>query len=123
MVFREAAGCVPDHGDCSPPSRLVRLPGIAVGGDNGGDDNVTGCHANGAYGEDRLAADAVDVENRRDGGDEHDDADDSSCEERDCYAGETEVFKNCGSVVEDRVDSSPLLEEPIEKKKISACTA
>lgn len=116
MVFREAAGCVPNHGDSSPPSGLVRLPGIAVGGDNGGDDNMAGCHANGAYGEDGLAADAVDVEDRRDGGDEHDDADDSSCEERDCYAGETEVFENGGSVVEDRVDSSPLLEEPIEIK-------
>lgn len=61
-MFEENRGCVPDHGDGGPAGGLVRLPGIAVGGDDGGDDDVAGCHSNGAYGEDGLAADSIDVE-------------------------------------------------------------
>lgn len=114
ISFGESGRYIPDHGDSSPAGGLVSLPGIAVGGDDGGDDNVAGCHANGAYSEDGLAADTVDVEDRRDSGDEHDDADDAGCEERNCDAGKAEVFENGGSIIEDRVDSGPLLEEPIE---------
>lgn len=62
MVLGEAGGCIPDHSHSGPAGRLVRIPGIAVGGDDGGDDDVAGCHADGTDGEDRLAADAVDVE-------------------------------------------------------------
>jgi hypothetical protein len=93
----------------------VRVPRIAVSGDDSSDDDVTGCHSDGTDGEDGLAADSVDVEDRRDGGDEHDDADNAGCEERNGDTGEPKVFENGGGVVEDCINTSPLLEEPIEK--------
>lgn len=91
------------------------LPGIAVSCDDSSNDDVTSCHADCTNGENRFAADAVDVEDRRNGGDEHDDADNASCEERNGDASEPKIFENGGSIVEDCVDASPLLEEPIEE--------
>lgn len=87
-------------------------PLIAVFGDDDRDDDVAGCHADCADGEDGFAAYAVDVEDRRDGGEEHDDADDAGGEEGDGVGGEAEGGEDRGRVVQDGVDAGPLLEEP-----------
>ena len=62
-------------------------------------------HADGADGEDGLAANAVDVEHGWDGSDEHDDADDTCREQGGSVAGQAKltedrwgVVKNCNAI-------------------------
>jgi len=73
----------PNHSHGGPASSSVVLPGIAVLGDDDCDDDMAGGHADGADGEHRLSSDLVNVENRRNGGSEHDNANDAGGEKGD----------------------------------------
>jgi len=50
------------------------------------DDDVAHGHADGTNDQGRLPAPAIDVHDGRDGGDEHHDADDTSCQQTDRVA-------------------------------------
>ena len=101
----------PDHDNRSPTSRLVRLPLISVLRDNDGDDDVACRHTDSADGKNGLSAEFVDIENRWNGSEEHDDSNDPCGEEGDGVRAKTEGGEDCGRVVEDCVDAGPLLEE------------
>lgn len=55
-------------------------PLILVLGKDDGNGEMTESHGQGTGGEDRLAADLVNIQHGRDGGDEHDNTDDTSSE-------------------------------------------
>ena len=101
----------PDHADGGPASGRLLVPLVDILGDDNGDDDVAGGHADGADGENRLTADAVDPEDRGDGGEEHDDADDASGEKGGGRVVKAELVEDGGGVVEDGIDARPLLEE------------
>jgi hypothetical protein len=76
----------PDHDHGAPSCTFVLWPRVAVFCNEGCDDDVGGCHPDCTDCENGLPPQPVDVKNRRDGGDEHDDADDAGCQER-CRVG------------------------------------
>ena len=68
-------------------------------------------HGDGAEGQDGLAAQAVDVQDRWNRGHEHDDADDAGGEQTGGIGAQAERAEDLRRVVEDGVDASPLLKE------------
>jgi hypothetical protein len=87
----------PDKDNSSPASALMgfgaiigrggSFPVLSVSGSDTSDDKVGNGHANTTNDEDCLPAKSVDVQDGRDRGEEHDDANNSSCEERDGIVG------------------------------------
>ena len=71
-----------------------------------------GTHSDCTDRQDGLATKFVDVEKRRNSGEQHNDTDDTGGEKGNGITRETEILENGGSIVEDGVDTSPLLEEP-----------
>jgi len=74
----------PNHHDGSPTGSRLGTPLILILSDEDGNDDVAGRHADGADGQDRPPADAINPEHGRDGEDKHDDADDAGSQESSC---------------------------------------
>jgi hypothetical protein len=91
----------PNEDDGSPASSLVGTPVVLAGSDDTTDDKVAETHADSARDERLLAAPLVDVENGGDGGEEHDDADNTRSEERGRRTGQVELLEDERCVVED----------------------
>ena len=72
----------PDHHHSCPASTLVSLPLVLIFGEDDSDDDVASCHSDRADDQDGLAADFVHVCYGWHGCEPHDDADDTTCEER-----------------------------------------
>lgn len=89
----------PDKDAGDPASGAVSRPVVSAGGDDDGDDHVTGAHDDGTGDQGRLTAPVVDVENGGDGGKEHDDTDDTRCKKRDRVAFETDLLKDERGIV------------------------
>ena len=89
----------------------MRRPLVLVLREDDCDRDVADPHGDGADGEDGFPAQAVDVQDRGDGRDEHDDPDDARREEARRVGAEAEGAEDLGRVVEDGVDACPLLEE------------
>lgn len=71
----------PDHNHGCPSCRTVVLKVIEVLGENDGDDEVGESHAESSNCENGFATETVDVKDCGNGGEEHDDADDTCGEE------------------------------------------
>jgi len=67
----------PDHDDGRPAGTGVRGPVVLEGSHDAGDDEMAHTHTDGAADQDGLASELVDVHDGRDGGEPHDDADDT----------------------------------------------
>jgi hypothetical protein len=78
----EVNGVEPDEDDGDPTSSPVVRPVVAVSTDNTGYDEMGDSHPNTTSNEDNLSSEAIDVEHCRDGGEEHDDTDNTSSKER-----------------------------------------
>lgn len=87
-----------------PSRRTVRGPIIAVSTDDTRDDEMGYSHADATDYKNGFPAKAVDEEDCRDRGEEHDDADDAGGEERGGVAAKAEAVEDEGGVVEDCVD-------------------
>lgn len=74
---------------------------------NNYNDKMTNCHAYCADNEGRLATPAVDVHDRRNGGNKHDDANHTGCEKRNGVVGKPEFAEDDGGIVQNCVDSGP----------------
>ena len=101
----------PDHDASSPTGALVAWPVVLEAGDDTGDDEMAGGHADGTADEDGLTTQLVDVHDGGDGGEEHDDSDDTCGEQVDRVARQAETREDGRRIVQDGVDTSPLLEE------------
>jgi len=104
----------PDHGTSSPTGTgsATNSPLVPVATDETSNDDVARRHTNSARDQDRLAAKLVDVHDGWDGGNPHDNTNDTSSKQRDGVSRKAESLEDLGGVVEDGVDTSPLLEEP-----------
>lgn len=91
----------PDHHYGSPSSRLLVVEVVNVLGKNDRDDEVAESHAEGTDREYRPASDAVDPEDGRNGGDEHDNAHDTGGEETGRRLAEAELTEDGRGIVED----------------------
>ena len=89
----------------------MRSPVLAKGAEDGGDDEVTDSHPRRTRQHDRFAAKLVDVENSRDGGEEHGHTDNTRGEQAGGIAGSSQGGEDGGCIVQDGVDASELLEE------------
>lgn len=56
----------PDHRDCGPSSSFVRVPLVFVLAEYSRDDEVAGCHSDGADDQDGLASESIDPNHSRD---------------------------------------------------------
>lgn len=99
----------PDHDDGGPAGAPLRIPLVLVLRNEDGDDNMARGHADSADGQDRLTPDAVDPKHGGDREDEHDNADDAGGKQSGRCGSQSELVENRGSIVEDRVDTGPLL--------------
>lgn len=72
---------------------------------------MAGCHTDGASNKNRLTAPAVNVHDCRNSGDEHDNSDDTCGQKTDRVGAQTKTVEDGWRVVQDGVDSRPLLEE------------
>ena len=72
----------------------MSLPLVFILGENDCDDDVTGGHANRTKNQDRLAAEFVHVSDGWHGCEPHDDADNTTCEERSGVSGKTQTLEN-----------------------------
>lgn len=97
--------------DGSPTGSLVRQPVLAAGRNDDADNDLAHGHADRSRDHHGLAAQLVDVEDGRHGGDAVEDADDAGREQRRRAAGQAERLEDGRGVVQDRVDAGPLLEE------------
>ena len=101
----------PDHGDGGPARTNVCRPVALVSGYEDGNDEVAEGHDPSTTDQDWLTAKLVDVHDSGDGEDEHNDTDDTSSKERDGIGAKSEGLEDLRSVVEDSIDTGPLLEE------------
>lgn len=69
----EVNGVEPDEDDSRPRGTLVVVEVASVRARDASNDEMRDGHTNATYDEDRLAAETIDVENGRNGGEEHDD--------------------------------------------------
>jgi hypothetical protein len=56
----------PHHGDGGPSGSFVRVPLVFVLGEYTRDDEVAGCHSNGANHQDGFTSEIIDPDNSRD---------------------------------------------------------
>jgi hypothetical protein len=106
----EADGEDPDEDNGGPPRGAVCGPVALALGNDARDDEVADTHDDCACDECRLAAPLVDVKHGGDGGEEHDDTDDTRGEKRGRGSVQAETAEDKGCVVKDEVDTGPLLE-------------
>jgi len=103
----------PDHDDGGPSGTEVLTvePSFSVPGDKDCDDKVAECHDPSTSDKHGLTTQLVDVHDGRDGEEEHDNTDHTGGEEGNGVSSETEGLEDLRGVVEDSVNTSPLLEE------------
>ena len=101
----------PDHGHGCPTSCLVRGPLIFVLRYDDRNDDMACRHSNSTDSEDGFATELVDVQDCWDGGEEHGNSNDAGGEQRDGVGGQAKGSEDCGGIVQNGVDASPLLEE------------
>jgi hypothetical protein len=89
----------PNHDNGCPTSCLIILKVINVLGEDDSDNQMAKTHAYCTDCKNWLTTQAIDPENSGDGGDEHDNTDDSSGEEGSGGAAHTELAKDGWSVV------------------------
>jgi len=106
----EADGEEPDEHDRHPSSGLVRWPVARALADDSSNDEVADTHDDRSGDESRFATPFIDVEHCGYGSEPHDDSDDSGSEERSGMTAQSETSEDEGSIVQDEVDASPLLE-------------
>jgi hypothetical protein len=70
------------HDNSGPTCSLVGRPLVLVLGIDDGNDEVAKSHANCTQGESGLASNIVDVQDSRDGRNQHHNTNDTSCQER-----------------------------------------
>lgn len=90
----------PNHDNSSPSGGLLFVKVVNVPGENDGNDEVAQGHAEGTDRQDGLTTDAVDPENGGEGGDEHDDTDNTRSKETGGVRAETELGEDGGSIIE-----------------------
>ena len=97
----------PDHGYGTPTSTRcgANLPLGLVRGKDSGDNNVASSHANSTDDKDGLTAELVNVGDGREGGNPHDDTDNTGGKEGCCVTAEAEVLEDSRGVVQDSVDT------------------
>lgn len=83
---------------------------VAVDGKDGGNGGVTDGHVGLSQSQHGLSTKVVDKEDSRDGENKVDDTDDTSREDGNGAAGQANLLEDSGSVVDDRVDTGPLLQ-------------
>ena len=101
----------PNHDDSSPTSTLVGWPLMLVLGEDDGDDEMAKTHSKSTESQSRSSSDSVNVQNGRNGCNQHYNADHAGREERDSVGRQPEGLEDLGRVVQDGVDTCPLLEE------------
>jgi hypothetical protein len=89
----------PNHANGTPSSSLVVFEVVNVFGQDNSDDQVAGPHANGTNSQDGLTTQTIDPKDSRDGGDKHDNTDNSGSQQTGCVAAKAELLEDLRGVV------------------------